>query len=180
MLGREPDADGDERQEQHLPPSPQTEGATMREFDEVVQKTDRAAAERHEEDGEGGNLVLRDGEECDRRDHEDQQTSHRRRALLDPMSLRSFLANVLPELVPAQERDELRTDDDRHDHRDHACGEDADHAVGTWVKVAAIVSRPMAREAFTSTASPGRTTSPSSRSASWTLATHRPGTPASR
>ena len=44
------------------------------------------------------------------------------------MAFGPFLADVLAELVPAQERDELRTDDDRHDHRDHRRGEDADHA----------------------------------------------------
>jgi hypothetical protein len=41
--------------------------------------------------------------------------------------LRQLLADVLAELVLAQEGDELRADDDRHDHRDHACGQDADH-----------------------------------------------------
>src|SRR5947209_761783 len=142
----------------------------MGELDEVVQETDRSATESDEQHRERGNLVLRHGEKRRRRDDEDEQAAHRRRALLQPVRLRTLLTNVLAELVPTEELDELRTDDDRHDHRDHACGEDADHVVGICINVWAIASSPMAREALTSTASPGRTTSSSSSAASWTLA----------
>ena len=120
------------------------------------------------------NLVLRHGEERRRRDDEDQQAAHRRCSLLDPVSFGAFLANVRAELVAAQELDELRTDEERDDHRDHRRSEDADHAAGTRVRAAAIASSPIARDALTSTASPGRTTSSSSCRASWTLAAQCP------
>src|SRR5438552_17675446 len=152
----------------------------MGELDEVVEEADRTAAERDEEHRQCGDLVLRDGEEGDRGDDQDQEATHRRRSLLDLVTLGPFCPDVLAELVAAEELDELRTDDDRDDHRDHPSGEDADHAAGTRVSAAATASRPTARDALTSTASPGRTTSSSARSASCTLATHRPGTPPSR
>src|SRR5882724_2903719 len=101
----------------------------MRELDEVVEKADRPAAERDEEDGERRDLVLREGEKCTRGDDEDQEAAHRRRSLLDAVAFRSLFTNVLTELVPSQERDELRTDNDGHDHGDHRRRKDTNQVV---------------------------------------------------
>ena len=180
VVGCEPDADGDQRQQDQLPPAAQAERPAVGQLDEVVEETDRAAAERDEQHRQRRHLVLRHREEGDRRDDEDQQPAHRRRPLLDLVSLGALFANVLPELVATEEVDELRTDDDRDDHGDHPGDENSDHAAGTRLSAAATASRPTAREALTSTASPGRTTSSSARTASCTFATQRPGTPASR
>ena len=180
VIGGEADADGDQREQEHLPAAPKAERAAVRELDEVVEEPDRAAAERDEEHGQRRHLVLREGEERGGGDDEDQETAHRGRPLLHTMSLGAFFADVLSELVPAQELDELRADEDRHHHRDHPSGEDVDHAVGTWVSAAATASSPIARDALTRTASPGWTTSSTSCRASWTFATQRPGTPPSR
>src|SRR5437868_421094 len=152
----------------------------MGELDEVVEEAHRAAAERHEQNGERGNLVLGDREERHGRGDEDEQTAHRRRALLAAVRLGAFFPDVLAELIRAQEADEPRSDDDRDDHREDPGGEDSDHAVATLLSSSAIASSPTARDALTRTASPGRTTSSSERSASWTFATQRPVTPASR
>ena len=123
----EADADRDQGEPEQLPAPAQPERAPVRELDEVVEEPDRAAAEGDEEDGERRNLVLRHREKRPGGDDEDQEAAHRRGSLLDAVSLRQLLADVLAELVLAQEGDELRADDDRHDHRDHACGQDADH-----------------------------------------------------
>jgi hypothetical protein len=42
---------------------------------------------------------------------------------------RQLLPDVLAEFVLSQERDELGTYDDGHDHRDHRRGKDADQLV---------------------------------------------------
>ena len=58
---------------------------------------------------------------------QDQQAAHRRRALLQVVLGRQLLADVLAELVPAQELDELRAGEDRDRHREDPGREDAFH-----------------------------------------------------
>ncbi len=176
----EHDPDRDQREQEHLPAAAQPERPAVGQLDEVVEEPDGSAPERDEEDRQRRDLVLRHREEGGRRNDEHEQPAHGRRPLLDLVRRGPLLADVLAELVPAQERDEAGADDQRQHHCDHARDEDADHAVGTLASASAIASSPTARDALTSTASPGRTTSSSSRSASWTFGVQRPGTPPSR
>ena len=69
-----------------------------------------AHASVDEEDGERRQRVVAEREERDERREHDQEPAHRRRALLDDVVLRAFLADVLAELVAAQEGDELRAE----------------------------------------------------------------------
>ncbi len=57
----------------------------------------------------------------------DQQAAHRRRSLLDGVPFRPLLADVLAELVLAQEGDEARPDEDRDDHRDDRRDQNSRH-----------------------------------------------------
>ena len=59
------------------------------------------------------------------------QAAHRRRPLLGDVMLRPLLADVLPELVRAQELDEARADQDRHDQRDERGDQDSGHGAAT-------------------------------------------------
>jgi len=62
----------------------------------------------------------------ERRDH-DQQTAHRRRALLGDVVLGTLLANLLAVLLPLEEGDEARPDEDREHHRDERGDDHARH-----------------------------------------------------
>src|SRR5579864_5026761 len=166
-------------QQQELPTAAQAEGTTVCHLDEIVEESDRSAPERHEQHGKRRHFVLAHREERRRGDDEDQQPAHRRSALLAAVRFESFLLNVLPELVPSEKGDEPGADEDRQHHGHDRSDENANHA-GTFASAAAIASKPIARDAFTRTTSPGRTTSSSSRMASCTFATQRPGTPLSR
>ena len=153
MVRGDADRDRDREQEQHLPARVQPERAAVAELEPVVEEADRAAGERRAEDRQRRQRVVARREERDRRREHDQQAAHRRRALLGRVVLRALLADVLAELVPAQEVDERRAGEDRDDQRDERRDEDACHYA---VSFAATASSPTAREPFTSTTSPGR------------------------
>src|ERR671934_1563868 len=104
----ERDTDGHEREQQQLPASSKAERTTVRHLDEVVQEADGPTAERDEQNRQGRHLVLANREERDCRDDEDEQPTHRRCSLLAAMRFRPLLADVLAELVLAQERNEAR------------------------------------------------------------------------
>src|SRR5947209_3797334 len=80
------------------------------------------------------------------------------------MMLRAFLADVLAELVPAQEVDEGRPAEDRDDHRDERRYENPGHYA---VRFSATTASPTPSDPFTSTASPGRRPAPGSGRSSW-------------
>ena len=67
---------------------------------------------------------------------------------------RALLADVLAELLAAEEVDEARAGDDRDDARDDAGDEDSGHAV-TPASASATRSSPRTRAPLTSTQSPG-------------------------
>ena len=79
------------------------------------------------EDRQRRQRVVGQRQERDRRGEQDQQPAHRRRALLGRVVLQALLADVLAELVPAQEGDERRAAEDRDDHRDERRDEDSGH-----------------------------------------------------
>jgi hypothetical protein len=147
VIGRHAHGDGRREQEQHLPACVQPERAAVPELEPVVEEPDRTARVRGAEDRERRHGVDARGEERDRRREHDQEPAHRRRALLDRVVLRALLADLLAELVAAQEVDERgpgeQGDDQRHQRRD----EDACHY---RVSFAATASSPTAREPFTS------------------------------
>ena len=97
----------------------------MRQLDEVVEEADRAARERREQHGQPLQREVRRRKERERRREQDHQPAHRRRARLRRVMLGQVLADVLPELVLAQERDEARADEDRHDQRHERRDEDS-------------------------------------------------------
>ena len=145
-----------------------------RRLDVVVEEADRAACDRQEEDGQRRQRVLREREERQHGAEHDQQAAHHRRSLLDEVAGRPLLADRLAELVAAQELDELRADDDRDHHRDQAGDQDSDHQSEWFASAGAMPSRPTAREALTSSASPGRTSSRSRTSAAAASGDHSP------
>ena len=112
VLRGDPDAHGDRAEQDQLPAAVQAQRAAVRQLDEVVEEADRAAGERHEQDGQRRHGVAAEGEEPDRGREQDQQSAHRRRALLGDVVLGAFLADVLAELLAAQEADELRAGKD--------------------------------------------------------------------
>ena len=75
------------------------------------------------------------------------------------MAFRTLLADVLPELARADERDELRAQEDADQQRGGPRDQHAAHqpASAACASASATASRPTPREAFTSTASPART-----------------------
>ena len=99
----------------------------MAELDEVVQKANRAAGDRHEEHRQRRQRESRKRQEGQQRTEQDEQAAHHRCPLLDDMTGRAVLADRLAQLVAPQELDELRSDHDRDDHGDEARDEDSDH-----------------------------------------------------
>ena len=126
----------------------------MGQLDEVVEEPDRPAGDRREEDGQPGDRVAAEHEERGRRGDDDQQPTHRRRPLLDDVPLRALLANELAELLPAQVLDESRAEQDREEHR-HDRGDDDAGQTRAPASASATTSSPTARDALTSTQSPG-------------------------
>ena len=92
----------------------------MRQLDGVVEKADRGAAERYEEDEQRVRGVVRERQERDAERDEDHQASQRRRPGLHEVVLRAFLANVLAVPARAHEADEPRGYEDRDDEGDDA------------------------------------------------------------
>ena len=143
------------------------ERAPVAHLQVVVEEADQAAAERGEEHGQAGKRVDGEREEREQRGDEDQQAAHRRRPLLDdvarpglppgsadrPARARSASMNLGPitTAITIAIRPAIRTRT--------MPGRCSRSAAGT-------PSSPTAREAFTSTASPGRSSSsnPSGRS----------------
>ena len=163
-----------DREQGEFPPARETERPLVRELDEIVEEPDRPARERREQHGQRLQPVVADRQEADRRREEDEDATHRRRPLLDDVVLRPLLADVLPELVAAEEFDEAGPDRDRQDERDAGGDEDADHDSGS-TRASATASSPTEREPFTRIASPGRTTRATSSTASAAVATHSSG-----
>src|SRR5581483_2228327 len=171
------DADdhGDADEEQHLPPPRQAERAAVRQLDEVVEEPDRAAGERREQHRQPLQREVRHRQERDCRSEEDHQPAHRRRPLLGQVMLGALLADVLPELVGAEEVDEPGADDDRDDERDERCDQDSRHGATAPASASATRSSPTERDPLTSTTSPGRTSSRTSSAASPAVAAHSSG-----
>ena len=100
----------------------------MRELDEVVDEADRAARERDEEDRQRGHA-------CTAEKARNASAAVPRMSrppitgvpCFDVVAGGAFLADVLAELVAAQELDELGAGHDRDEHRHEARDEDADH-----------------------------------------------------
>ncbi len=128
----------------------------LAQLEVVVGEPDRRAPERDEEDRERLGRVLGEREEGKHRRADDQEAAHRRRPLLHDMGCGAFRPDLLPEISRAEDFDELRPDDDGCDHREQAGDQDWDHVRAIFVISAGMPSSPTAREALTSTASPGR------------------------
>src|SRR5205814_1429159 len=96
----------DRDQHEHLPATAETERALVPELDEVIEEAHAAAGERSAENRQRGRREVRQRQEGDRGRGQDQKAAHRRRPLLRDVVLRTLGADVLAELVPAQERNE--------------------------------------------------------------------------
>ena len=156
-VDREPHDNRDRREPEELPPALEAERAAVAELDEVVQKANRAAGDRHEEHRQRRQREFRKRQEGQERTEQDQQASHHRCPLLDDVTGGAVFPDRLAQLIPAQERDELRSDHDGDNHRDEARYEDSDHYATGFARAGAMPSRATERDAFTSTASPGST-----------------------
>ena len=114
-------------EEQELPAAVEPQRPAVTHLEPVVDEADRPAGERDEEDRQTGLRVFREREEWDRHREQDQQAAHRRCALLQVVLGRQFRADVLAELVPAQEVDELGPGEDRDRHRQDPGRQNAFH-----------------------------------------------------
>src|SRR5688500_15442689 len=123
--------EGDDRRDQcepdELPATGEAERAPAGDLGPVVDEADRRAAERDEERGDGRHGPLGEEQERDRHRDHDQEAPHSRRPLLHDVALRSLLADLLAELVLAQEVDELWAGQDGNNHRQHAREQKLDH-----------------------------------------------------
>ena len=104
----------------------QPERALVAQLDVVVEEADRAAGERACRRSSAPAACSRDSG----RNAIDAAAMISRPPIvgvpcLRDVVLRALLADVLAELVPAQERDERRAAEDRDDHRDERCDEDS-------------------------------------------------------
>src|SRR3954467_8184595 len=130
----------------------------MRELDEVVQEADQAARQRHEDDDQPRQLVFREQKERERGSEQDQNAAGGRRSALLDVVRRTFLADLLPELLAAEKRDKTRPGEDRDQAGDDAGDEDSRHAT-TPASASATRSRPSTRAPLTRTQSPGASSS---------------------
>src|SRR5258708_25007475 len=93
------------------------------------------------------------------------------------MPLGTVLADVLSELALAQERDELRAQEDADQQRGRTTDQDPPHQPGapaaSPTRRSATTSRPIPREPFTSTVSPSCASLASSAAAAPASATRR-------
>src|SRR6185312_3772692 len=163
----QPQADRDRDRRQQLRATAQAERAAPHDLRVVVGEADRRARDRRAEDADRLPVVVREDQERQRDGGEDDQAAHRRRSRLRVMALRPLLADVLPELALADERDELRAQEDADEQRGGPRDQHAPHqraassaaavAPSSAASAATTTSRPTPREAFTSTVSPART-----------------------
>ncbi len=136
-MRHEADPGDHEREQQELPAPGEAERAPPRQLQVVVDEADRRARERRPGDGQSRPGVLGEDDEGKQRARQQADASHRGRALLGLMPRRPVLADVLAELVAAQERDEGGPGHDPEQHRDHAGGQHQLH-----VSASTTVSRP--------------------------------------
>src|SRR5205823_6484223 len=136
---------------------------------------DQGTRDRHPERGHRRPAVVAEDQERHRDRGEDDDAAHGGRARLLVMALRALLADVLAELAHAQERDELRAEEDADEQRRRARDEDLPHQrrptgsvpCSAW----ATTSRPTPRDPLTRTVSPSRSSEGTSCAASAAPAT---------
>ena len=163
MLRGEADRGGDAGEHQDLPAPAQPERPLVVQLHVVVEEADRAAGERRAEDRQRRQRVVGERQERERSPRSISRPPIVGVPCLADMVLRPLLADVLADLVPAQERDEGRPAEDRDDHGDERRNENSGHYA---VKFSATTSSPTDREPLTSTTSPGRSRPRSSAAAS--------------
>ena len=115
------------------------------------------------EDGEALGVAVGEDEVGDRDRGEDDQPAHRRRARLLVVVLGPVLADVLAELLLAQDLDELRAEEDRDQHRRHAGDQDLAAVDRRSSRPSTSASAP-AGETHASLADPGRASASATRS----------------
>ena len=120
---------------------------------EVVGEAEQRAGERDAEHADRARRELRQQQERHRDRGEDDDPAHRRRARLGVVLLRPVLADVLAELALAQERDELRRQEDAHEQGRGPRDQDLAHQPAAC-SASVTTSSPTPREPLTSTTSP--------------------------
>jgi hypothetical protein len=113
-------ADRNQNQQDHLPAPGQPKRAPAAQLHQVVGETDAGAGQHDEEHGQGLSRVLAQDEERDDRRRQEEHAAHHRRSLLDHVPRRPLLADVLADVVVAQEGDEARPGEDRDRERQDA------------------------------------------------------------
>ena len=148
----QPQPDRDQHRDHELRAPAQAERTPPHHLRVVVGEAQQRARDRDAEDADRAPVHFGQQQERDRDRGEDDDPAHRRRAGLGVVPLGPLLADVLAELALAQERDELRRQEDADQQRGGPRDQDLTHGASA----SATVSRPIPREALTSTTSPGR------------------------
>ena len=190
--GHPPQAEGDHRLGDDLPPPRQPERALLGDLRPVVEEAEEGAGQGGAEHGEARRVVLAEDQERHGDREEDHQPAHGRSARLPRVALGPLLADVLAELALAQERDELRSQEHADEQRGHPRDQDlSEHGrlagpsrrgqarareggcvrrppgdVHAQRASPSTRSRPAERDPLTSTRSPGRARRSSSAPAS--------------
>ena len=123
----EPQPDRDRQREDQLRPPAQPQRPPLDELRVVVGEPQQRARHRDAEDADRAPVEVGQQQERDRDRGEDDDPAHRRRARLGVMALGPVLADVLTELALAQERDELRRQEDADQQRGGARDQDLTH-----------------------------------------------------
>ena len=143
----------------------QPQGAPLDDLREVVGEAQQRARERDAEHADRPRRERRQQQERHRDRGEDDDPAHRRRAGLGVVLLRPLLADVLAELARAQERDELRRQEDAYEQGRGPRDQHLAHQPAAC-SASVTISSPTPRDPLTSTTSPAPTSSGSSAAAS--------------
>src|ERR1019366_6567337 len=131
----------------------QPQRAALDDLHVVVDEAEQRAGDRCAEHADSTPVLpIREDRERRRDRDEHDDPAHRRRACLVQMTLRAVIANVLAELAPAQELDELRREEDADQQGGGAADQDLCHQ--RPASASATRSRATPRDPLTSTVSP--------------------------
>ena len=127
-LGRDqPQPGRDQDRHDQLRAAAQAQRAPLRDLHVVVGEAEQRARDRDAEDADRARVEVRQQQERHRDRGEDDDPAHRGRARLGVVLLRALLADLLAELPPPQERDELGREEDADQQRGRAGDEDLAH-----------------------------------------------------
>src|SRR5262252_9220895 len=148
----------------------QAQAPLLADLDEVVDDTDEAEPGHQHHDQQPGHRGHLPGghvpdEVPDHRGDDDNRPAHGGRAPLGDVRRRALFPDQLPVSAPGEDLDRQRGAQQRQHQRDPASHEDGLHLAASPVRARATRSRPIVRDALTSTTSPGPRRFPSAATA---------------